>query len=135
MTYFKDGTTYSYLQEFADGAINIGWLDAAEPYARCESLPQDFIDTLIQMCRKSVNKTRGWHVCNLCPPSTDIVPAPTVQKSPEGDFPLGFGEIRVSSNTGTRYAAPDMIAHYVVAHNYSPPQEFVDAALNRDNAE
>ena len=42
---------------------------------------------------------------------------------------LGNGEIRVTGEDGTVYAAPTMIAHYVAEHHYLPPQEFVDAVL------
>ena len=30
---------------------------------------------------------------------------------------------------GFLYAAPSMIAHYILAHQYAPPQEFRDAVL------
>ncbi|MEJ7786715.1 MAG: hypothetical protein WKF96_18085 [Solirubrobacteraceae bacterium] len=42
---------------------------------------------------------------------------------------LRNGEIRVTGEDGTVYAAPTMIAHYVAEHDYLPPQEFVDALL------
>lgn len=39
----------------------------------------------------------------------------------------GGAEIRVFSPTGKLYAAPNLIFHYVEAHDYLPPQEFMDA--------
>ncbi len=42
---------------------------------------------------------------------------------------LGAAEIRVLSRMGTVYAAPNLIYHYVSAHGYKPPEEFLDAAL------
>jgi len=42
---------------------------------------------------------------------------------------LGSAEIRVISGQGQLYAAPNLIYHYVVSHNYSPPPEFVLAVL------
>ena len=41
----------------------------------------------------------------------------------------GNGEIRITAANGTIYVAPVLILHYVVAHGYQPPQEFVDAAI------
>jgi hypothetical protein len=42
----------------------------------------------------------------------------------------GNGEIRITASNGITYVAPILILHYVVAHGYLPPQEFVDAAIN-----
>jgi hypothetical protein len=42
---------------------------------------------------------------------------------------LGSAEIRVISNTGVIYAAPNLIYHYVHAHSYAPPAGFVEAVL------
>jgi hypothetical protein len=128
MTYFKDGSPYSYLAEFADGSVNVGWLDAAEAYPTGD-VPPEFTRLLVELCRDSVNRTRGWHYCNLCPRPAEPVPPPITVPSPDGDFPVGHGEIRVDGPDGVRYAAPDMLAHYVLAHRYRPPGEFVEAVL------
>jgi hypothetical protein len=42
----------------------------------------------------------------------------------------GNGEIRVTAMNGITYVAPVLILHYVVAHGYLPPREFVHAAIN-----
>ena len=42
---------------------------------------------------------------------------------------LGSAEIRVQGKEGKVYAAPTLIYHYVAAHDYDPPQEFVEALL------
>lgn len=130
MTYFKDGTPYRYLAEFEDGSVNIGWLDTAEPYAQGE-VPAEFTERLVELSRKPVNLTRGWHFCNLCPKPPEPMPQPITVKSPEGDFPVGHGEIRVEGRNGVRYAAPDMIAHYVLEHGYRPPEEFIEAVVQQ----
>jgi hypothetical protein len=38
-------------------------------------------------------------------------------------------EIRVVGNNGRVYASPMMLVHYVEAHGYLPPQEFIDAVM------
>src|SRR5439155_5623857 len=40
---------------------------------------------------------------------------------------LGGAEIRVFGERGRIYAAPNLIYHYVVAHHYKPPDEFLQA--------
>ncbi len=40
----------------------------------------------------------------------------------------GNGEIRITAASGTTYVAPVLILHYVVAHGYLPPQEFIEVA-------
>ena len=42
---------------------------------------------------------------------------------------LGSAEIRVFSNEGVTYAAPNLIYHYIVDHHYLPPEEFIRAVL------
>jgi hypothetical protein len=130
MTYFEDGTPYRYLPEFADGSVNIGWLDRANPHPT-GPVAAEFAERLVELCRKPVNLTRGWHYCNLCPTPTEPMPEPITVKSPAGDFPVGHGEIRVDGTGGARYAAPDMIAHYVHVHGYRPPDPFVEAVVQQ----
>jgi hypothetical protein len=40
---------------------------------------------------------------------------------------LGSAEIRVFGKRGKIYAAPNMLYHYVTAHQYKPPDEFLHA--------
>ena len=42
-------------------------------------------------------------------------------------LPLGNAEIIVFGQRGKIYVAPNMIYHYVTAHHYKPPDEFVQA--------
>jgi hypothetical protein len=129
MTYFADGTAYSYLPEAAgDGIINIGWLDAAMPFPIGEA-PPAFVDRLIALGRDGVHRTRGLHFCNLCPASESAFPEPTEVHSPDGDYPVGGAEIRVAGPAETVFAAPDMVVHYVTEHSYRPPDAFIEAVL------
>ena len=43
---------------------------------------------------------------------------------------LGSQEIRILGSDGIIYAAPNLIYHYVVDHNYLPPKEFIEALIN-----
>jgi hypothetical protein len=67
---------------------------------------------------------RGFHVCNLC----RAAPVkPLVVENQGRRISLGASEIRVGARTGTIFAAPDLIYHYVREHGYLPPTEFVRA--------
>jgi hypothetical protein len=44
---------------------------------------------------------------------------------------LGSAEVRVVG-AGVTHAAPDLIYHYVVRHEYRPPEEFIRAVLGQD---
>ncbi len=43
---------------------------------------------------------------------------------------LGSAEIWVIANDGKIFACPDLILHYIVDHNYLPPEEFIEAVEN-----
>jgi hypothetical protein len=45
---------------------------------------------------------------------------------------LSSTEIRVVGRDGRVYAAPGLVCHYVAAHGYQPPQEFVEAVMAMD---
>jgi hypothetical protein len=42
----------------------------------------------------------------------------------------GNGEIRIAAASGVIFVAPVLILHYVAAHSYKPPREFLDAAIS-----
>jgi hypothetical protein len=111
-----------------EGLIAVGWLARDQPFSRGQ-VPSSFVDVLRELCRQSVRQTRGFHECELCPTRSDDYVPPTTVASPHGDYVVGSAEIRVDGET-RRYAAPDMIVHYVEAHSYQPPAEFV-AAVER----
>ena len=77
---------------------------------------------------------RGFHACAWCAPGEDA--ATWLQVKPDygpdaSCASIGNGEIRVRGE-GLVYAAPALIYHYVVDHNYRPPDEFIAAVLDGD---
>ncbi len=130
MTYFPDGSKYAYLPDDADGPIvNMGWLDSRHDYPVGASAPE-LIRALRVLCRYGVNRTRGYHPCELCQGDGDDswMTGTTVGDARSG-FVVGGAEIRVAGEGGTVFASPDMIVHYVEAHHYRPSDEFVKAVL------
>jgi hypothetical protein len=65
----------------------------------------------------------GLHECPFCSQ------APSIALLAE-NIDLGSGELRIRGVGNIVYAAPDLIYHYVVDHQYQPPTEFVNAILN-----
>lgn len=135
MTHYRDGTEYEFLDNVESGtAQNIGWLDAAGVYTTGK-VSEEFIARLSVLCSRGVYRTRGYHTCNLCPRREhDKWPSPTVVCGPDGEYAVGSSEIRVVGIDGERYAAPDMVIHYVVDHGYRPPDRFIDAVLTTAHA-
>ncbi|MGW0731163.1 DUF7919 family protein [Streptomyces sp. NPDC002851] len=46
-----------------------------------------------------------------------------------GEMKLESAEILVGSGDGRVYVAPNLVTHYIDAHSYQPPQEFIEAVL------
>ncbi len=135
MTFLADGApfTLTYGDEPEPDLVAVGWLDGAEPY-ETGSVPAEFIERLREICRDhAMNRTRGWHRCNLCPPTAgQELPRPMSVSSANGEFIVGGAEIRVQGGSGTRYAAPDMIIHYIETHGYKPPEDFIEGVMDND---
>jgi hypothetical protein len=125
MTLFTDLTTYTYgAADSSDvSARNIGWLASGVNFQTAPPDPQ-FVERLWRFCKISVGQTRGLHVCEMCGSRES-----NAVRRNEEELLLGSAEIRVVGIQGQLYAAPNLIYHYVVVHNYSPPAEFVDAVL------
>lgn len=126
--YFKDLTPYSYyLSSAFDQVLNIGWLDCEHDYPIGE-VPLEFVANLRRALgggskvKSEVNLIRGVHPCNFC--GSDQLVDPYSK--------IGSCEIWIPGENGKIYASPSQIVHYVEAHGYLPPKEFVDAVMNLD---
>ncbi|WP_446009239.1 DUF7919 family protein [Candidatus Electrothrix sp.] len=135
MTYYKDLTPYEYFARYVPSELtflNVGWLNDTEPFPQEETSPE-FRDKLFQFCLDEyvVNIARGFHVCELC---SDISREQWYNEgqSRYGEkthwLGIGDGEICVIGKS-VIYAAPTLIYHYVVEHQYKPPDEFIEAVL------
>jgi hypothetical protein len=124
MAYSEDLSEYRYFEEYAvPRAKNVGWLSRDHAFEKEQ--PSDVVlQKLWQYCKLTVGASRGWHCCDFCGDEDGI----TLQFGAEF-IRGGTSEIRVFSPNGTVYAAPNLIFHYIAAHNYKPPQEFLSALL------
>jgi hypothetical protein len=120
----KDLTRYEYsknLFQCVGEPLNIGWLERCATYPKGVVGP-DLTAKLLALCKFPVNQYRGWHGCHFCKEY------PVRITDSEGEFCLRDGEIRVPAADGTlTYVAPNLIYHYSVAHQYLPPDVFLDA--------
>lgn len=125
--YFHDLSSYAYgLPEALPGVRSVGWLDAAHSYD-IGPVPSEVIRKLTVLAiQKSVNQMRGYHYCEFCSEERIFVVA-------EGKKDvLGTAEIWLPDARGGLFASPDLIVHYIDAHQYRPPQEYVEAVQALD---
>lgn len=122
MTYFDDLSGYSFFRRLASpGTLNVGWLDRAHAFDK--QVPSaETLDLLWSFCCVSVVQTRGIHECVFCDPPRTVYATRNGKR-----LLLGTSEIRVFSNNGRIYAAPNLIYHYIRTHHYKPPEEFLQA--------
>jgi hypothetical protein len=123
--YFEDLTPYRYLEQSEPNTYNVGWLDGQHAFPTGEMAAEPS-KRLVQLCLNPINRTRGWHPCPLCKEGYPV----RIQVGGRS-VPLGDGEIRVEGADSKRYAAPNLICHYVQAHKYLPPEEFQQALVDQ----
>jgi hypothetical protein len=129
VAYYPDLTEYQYSYSVTERRYNglplvsIGWMEPPHPL-RTGDAPPGFAERLAAFCArdKLVNLLCGHQDCAFCG-------ATYHQFLRRTGSPLGNGEIRVLGD-GVVYAAPSLICHYVAAHSYLPPPEFVDAVMH-----
>jgi hypothetical protein len=122
--YFRDLQPYRYgLPVELPAVVTVGWLSSSNAFPIGE-VSQDVLDGIKHLLSANrINKMRGYHLCEFCPH-----PEPITVELLEGPLILGSAEIWIASNDISRiYAAPDLIYHYVSAHHYLPPGEFLAA--------
>jgi hypothetical protein len=98
---------------------NIGWLSSEHPFAKgpvCAGLIAALRTFVKQAWKPWVSG--GVHRCEFCPSA-----GPWTSDNAAGS------EIWVPA-VGTIYVAPVLILHYIEAHQYKPPDEFIDALMD-----
>lgn len=131
MTYFPDGAPYAYSGQPDPILVCAGWLDPEHAFRKAVA-PDGLANRLAWRCvHQSDRPYRGIHICELCPEDTaDYVSILNAGKK----HLLGYAEITIATEERS-YAAPNLILHYVVAHHYLPPDDFVEALMLADPAE
>lgn len=122
MTFYEDLSEYSYLPD-QPKMINIGWLARGVEFPVGDIEPAICVKLLV-LADEPANLMRGFHGCDFC--DLDLI-APVEAPVPRGHVWLGNGELHITGQDGTIYAAPTLIVHYMDAHGYKPPEVFLDA--------
>src|SRR5579871_5598114 len=108
MSFYPDLHTAS-LVGHGDRHRAVGWLSSGHPFPR-GAVSAPFVEELKRHVASAFQPLAfgGTHTCELC-----------------GNFSAA-GNVWVPT-PDVVYVAPEMIVHYVTAHNYLPPEEFCRA--------
>jgi hypothetical protein len=93
--------------------FNIGWLDTDKPFEKGE-VPESFLRRLSGA--DTVHYLDRSYTCPFC-------------GKEKGN------NIIVVEGHGKTYFAPQMLFHYITAHHYKPPEEFIDAVMEYPDKE
>jgi len=126
MTYIPDLTVYNYRpfqKEPSDTKLlAVGWLDSSVTYRRGNIADRScLLRKLKRLAATPMNLTRGFHYCQFCENSSTDAAGDKRRR--------GNGEIRINGENGKVYASPVLICHYIEAHDYRPPDEFLEAVM------
>ena len=126
--HFDDLSPFSYSAAESSGTVlSVGWLGAGHDFPVAPPRV-DVILALRVLVAHPVNLYRGKHQCEFCPsPPAENRNGLLWSTAPEEI--LGNGEIHVPGEGSITYAAPVLIRHYVEAHHYAPPADFILACL------
>lgn len=135
--YYEDLTPFRY-DKFRDesfvtsGALNIGWLDSGHEFHR-GLLDEKIINKLkkITFDQQPIKLTRGYQTCPFCTSFNEElgIDMPVSAQWEGREKLLGSG-ILVLKGDSVTYVFPDLLIHYIEAHDYHPPEEFLDAVSN-----
>jgi hypothetical protein len=114
MTGIQDLAPCGYFgEEFASRLRAVGWLSPWESFAKGETSGPVFDklkSLLVDPWQPLV--AMGVHECELC----------------QFDGPVGGNNLFVPGGS-VIYVCPELIVHYIAAHHYRPPDEFLAAVL------
>jgi len=107
----------------------IGWLSQGEPFSVGE-VPEDFFEKLCQLLVSpwsppALPVTAGGHHCDLCQFSGGVEN-------------IQYKHYQIQSRSSSSlyvpgpkciYVSPTSVAHYIDAHRYQPPPEYIEAVM------
>ena len=130
MSYYPDLSTSCQVGR-GDDVRAIGWLHPDHPVA-IGTVSNEFLAVLERHLRSlwEPHHLLGIHICEFCPPADfgrGTIPGAldlTAQRAVCGVYNLYVPTAECV------YIAPEMILHYIVRHQYAPPDEFERAVLS-----
>lgn len=122
MTYFPDlaPCTYGRQQTWADRTFSVGWLEPGHEYSRGPVAPEvrAKLGALIPF---ATGLSLGSHYCEFCLRGPSPMWAPLT-------VPHGSRTLSIPGRRGF-YVTPELVIHYIDAHDYQPPDEFREAVM------
>ena len=112
MAHYQDLAPCDYFHDI--GPLQaVGWLESGHDYAKGDP-GQAFYDQLTQMLLHAWQPYfhMGWHACDFC----------------RYNGFMSFKNLFIPGKDMT-YVAPEAIGHYISAHGYAPPAEFIEALM------
>jgi len=120
IVHFPDLGPCDYFHLLDPAPVAVGWLDGEHPYER-GSVQPSFLEALARIAQEPWQPFyfMGWHNCELCasasrPGSIEVAGIRVT---------TGINNVFVPGD-GVVYAAPSLILHYIVEHEYLPPLAF-----------
>lgn len=130
MSWYEDLSPCEYFgPEHASGLKAIGWLEEGRTFPQGKTDPR-FVHKLVLLLSEAsvVDRSTDPHYCSLCSFSRGPSEFRLWQSPGMPAVPMGNRNLSVPGR-GFLYIAPSLILHYIDAHQYAPPEEFVKAIL------
>jgi hypothetical protein len=126
MAHFDDISEYRYSSQVQPGVVHVGWLSKGHLFTQ-GPVNSALIAKMRRLAETPEALYRGFHLCEFCDMPAELRERPYAEQWEKWEqFRASNGEIRVSRD-GITYAAPLLITHYIEAHGYCPPVEFLRA--------
>ena len=105
------------MQTLESGHVAVGWLHPDSPFPKVE-VPKEFVARIKEFAARwgdsiealNWGAAGGYHTCEFCG-----------KAHASGTFGVPSGD--------RMFFVPEMIAHYVEKHGYSPPADFIAAVM------
>lgn len=130
MSWFDDLSPCDYYGEANAARFKaVGWLEEGREFRRGRVDPR-FVHKLVLLLGEPspLERSTDPHYCSLCvfsrgPSEFHLFQSPGMPSVPMGNRNL------VLPGAGFLYVAPSLVLHYMDAHQYVPPDEFIKAVL------
>ena len=124
MTYYADLSPCDYFGMDVR-LVAVGWLDPAHPHAQGE-VDETVVAKLVALAANPWEPAScaGHHAC----PFFRFSGGPATFEHDGVSVVMGASNVFVPAQDRV-YVTPSLVLHYIDAHGYAPPQEFVDAVL------
>jgi len=121
--HFQDLSRCDYFRA-NDALVSIGWLERGQDYQRGE-VSEEFSNKLQSLLVRPFQPSMkmGWHTCDLCHKIEDGPLFVTFQGK---SVKMGISNLFVPA-VDKVFVSPSLIVHYILEHNYKPPDVFIEA--------